>query len=297
MESKLRVLLVENPKVDRRLEASLPQLDVLLRDAITRHELTVHYQPQYEVDGGRGCGVEALARWTLPGGESISPSVFIPLAESAGLICALGAWVLQHACETACSWLDLTGRPTSLSVNVSTLQINEEFGAIIERIIEVTGFPGSRLELEITESAMISDTDRAIDCMEQWKELGVQIAVDDFGTGYSSLSYLSRLPVDRLKLDKSFVHRMPFEKKTAAIVRSVLALGRDMGIAVLAEGIETERQFDMLERLGCLQVQGYLFAKPAPEKEAYALLAMPWGTRLMPVFRPERAVNRGLHAA
>ena len=184
-----------------------------------------------------------------------------------------------------------------MSVNVSTLQINEEFGAIIERVIEVTGFPGSRLELEITESSLISDTGRAIDCMEQWKELGVQIAVDDFGTGYSSLSYLSRLPVDRLKLDKSFVHRMPFERKTAAIVRSVLALGRDMGIAVLAEGIETERQFDMLERLGCLQVQGYLFAQPAPEKEVHSLLAMPWGTRLMPVFLPERAANRGLHAA
>jgi EAL domain-containing protein (putative c-di-GMP-specific phosphodiesterase class I) len=183
-----------------------------------------------------------------------------------------------------------------LSVNISTLQINREFFGILERIISVTGFPGERLELEITESALIADADLAIDCMEKWKELGVQIAVDDFGTGYSSLSYLSRLPVDRLKLDKSFIQRMPFERRTAAIVRSLFGLGMEMGIAVLAEGIETERHFDMLEQMGCQQVQGYLFAKPAPAKEARALLLMPWGTRLMPAYRPVNA-NRGLYAA
>ncbi len=274
----------------------MTELELLLADAIERQELAVHYQPQYEMGNGRGCGMEALARWTLPAGEEMSPSVFIPIAERAGLIRALGSWVLQQACEAACCWPDLGGCPPTLSVNISTHQINREFFGILERIISVTGFPGERLELEITESALIADTEVAIDCMEKWKELGVQIAVDDFGTGYSSLSYLSRLPLDRLKLDKSFIQRMPFERKTAAIVSSMFGLGREMGVAVLAEGIETERQFDMLEQMGCRQVQGYLFAKPAPAKEARALLSMPWGTRLMPVYRPVSA-SRGLHAA
>jgi EAL domain-containing protein (putative c-di-GMP-specific phosphodiesterase class I) len=295
MESKLRVLFLEQQTADRRLVTGT-EIELLLADAIERQELTVHYQPQYAMGNGRGCGMEALARWTLPDGEDISPSIFIPIAEQAGLIRALGAWVLQQACEAACCWPDLGGCPPTLSVNISTHQINRDFFAVLERIISVTGFPAERLELEITESALIADAELAIDCMEKWKELGVQIAVDDFGTGYSSLSYLSRLPVDRLKLDKSFIQRMPFERKTAAIVRSMFGLGREMGMAVLAEGIETERQFDILEHMGCQQVQGYLFAKPAPAKEARALLLMPWGTRLMPVYRPVSA-SRGLHAA
>jgi EAL domain-containing protein (putative c-di-GMP-specific phosphodiesterase class I) len=184
-----------------------------------------------------------------------------------------------------------------LSVNVSTHQINEEFCDVVKRILERTGFAGERLELEITESALIANAELAIRCCERWRELGVHIAVDDFGTGYSSLSYLSRLPVDRLKLDKSFVHRMIAEKKTAAIVRSVLALGKDLGVAVLVEGIETEAQFAMLEQMGCEQVQGFLLAKPVPANEARALLLMPWGARFAPVFRPERVLDRGLHAA
>ena len=296
MDSKRRVLFYEQQVAESR-SGTERQLETLLEEAIARQQLTVHYQPQYEMGSGRGCGMEALARWTLPDGDAISPSLFIPLAERVGSIRALGEWVLERACAAACSWPDQGGVPATLSVNVSSQQIDENFFGVIKRVIEVTGFPGKQLELEITESALIKDADLAIDCMEQWKELGVQIAVDDFGTGYSSLSYLSRLPVDRLKLDRSFIHRMHVERKTAAIVRSVLALGREMDIAVLAEGIENERQFDMLEQMGCLQVQGYLFAKPAPAMEARALLSMPWGTRLMPVFRPENAAKRGLHAA
>lgn len=296
MDSKLRVLFLEQ-QAAQGPPATEQALDTLLDKAIERQQLTVHYQPQYEMSSGRGCGMEALARWTPPGGEPVAPSAFIPAAERTGSIRALGEWVLQEACETARSWPELGGAPPTLSVNVSSQQIDSSFFGIIKRVIEVTGFPGGQLELEITESALIKDPELAIDCMEHWKELGVQIAVDDFGTGYSSLSYLSRLPVDRLKLDRSFVHRMHAERKTAAIVRSVLALGKDMGIAVLAEGIETERQFDILENMGCLQVQGYLFAKPAAPIEARALFMMPWGTRLMPVYRPRNAANRGLHAA
>jgi EAL domain-containing protein (putative c-di-GMP-specific phosphodiesterase class I) len=297
MDSNLRVLFLERIDAEMWLGDQRLYLETCLREAIPRNELMVHFQPQYEVESGRGCGVEALARWNLADGEEVPPAVFIPIAERIGVIRALGAWVLQRACETAHSWHSLGGCPVTLCVNVSAQQISEDFGAVIERVLDATGFPATRLELEITESALIGNMELAIECMEHWKELGVRIAVDDFGTGYSSLSYLSRLPVDRLKLDKSFVHRMIYERKTAAIVRSVLALGREMGVAVIAEGVETERQFELLEHLGCRQVQGFLLAKPGPAHEAQALLTARWGTRSMPIFQAECADSRGTYAA
>jgi EAL domain-containing protein (putative c-di-GMP-specific phosphodiesterase class I) len=213
------------------------------------------------------------------------------------MIGPLGEWVLQHSCETVGAWDTVRDCAPTLSVNVSTHQINRAFCTSLERILKHTGFPGERLELEITESSLIANADLAIECFEIWKDLGVHIAVDDFGTGYSSLNYLSRLPLDRLKIDRSFVHRMPFERRTLAIVRSVLALGADMDMMVLAEGIETEREFSMLQDLGCKQLQGFLFAKPAPAAEARALLSTSWGARLPPTIRAGRRVGRGLHAA
>jgi EAL domain-containing protein (putative c-di-GMP-specific phosphodiesterase class I) len=297
MDSKLNFLFLEHLFNDEPAEKRELPLAGLLTKAVMRNELMVHFQPQYETDGGRGGGVEALARWTLPGGEEISPIIFIPIAERIAMICPLGEWVLQHACETIAAWGDIGGCAPTLSVNVSTHQINKQFCTALERILRLTGFPGKRLELEITESALIANADFAIECFEIWRGLGVRIAVDDFGTGYSSLSYLSRLPLDRLKIDKSFVHRMPFEKKTVAIVRSILTLGEEMGMTVLAEGIETEREFAMLQALGCKQVQGFLFAKPMPAPQARALLAIPWGARLIPIIRAEHAASRGLHAA
>jgi EAL domain-containing protein (putative c-di-GMP-specific phosphodiesterase class I) len=297
MESKLNILSLELMRDDESPETPRLPLETLLSEAVLRRELMVHFQAQYEVDGGLGCGVEALARWTLPDGKEISPTVFIPIAERTSLICRLGAWVLEEACKTVDAWGAPGGQAPTLSVNVSTHQINEEFYGTIARIIERTGFAAERLELEITESALIADAESAMETLERCRALGVHIAIDDFGTGYSSLYYLSRLPVDRLKLDKSFVHRMTYEKKTAAIVKSVLALGAEMDITVLAEGIETERQFAMLQDWGCKQVQGFLFAKPAPAVEARALLMMPFGARQEPVFRAESAASRGLHAA
>jgi EAL domain-containing protein (putative c-di-GMP-specific phosphodiesterase class I) len=303
MESKLKVRYVERRSARSTVEdaqrgaAQSGALEARLMAAVRRSELKVHFQPQYDVECGQGCGVEALARWTAPDGEEISPTVFIPVAERIAMICPLGAWVLGHACETVARWGSLGGQAPTLSVNISTHQINERFTRVIERALKTSGLPPAQLELEITESALIADAEFAIACCEEWRALGVHIAVDDFGTGYSSLSYLARLPVDRLKLDKSFAQRMTLEKKTAAIVRSVLALGREMGVAVLVEGVETEEQFALLERLGCQQVQGYLLAKPVPAVEARALLVIPWGTRLAPISRPNHAANRGLHAA
>jgi|ERR1700722_16998217 len=297
MDSKLKVLSLGLMRDDGSPDGAGLPLDILLSEAVMQRELMVHFQAQYEVDGGLGCGVEALARWTLPDGREISPTLFIPIAERTSLICRLGAFVLEEACETVAAWRAPGGRAPTLSVNVSTHQINEEFYGTIATIIQRTGFDAERLELEITESALIADAESAIEILERCRALGVHLAIDDFGTGYCSLYYLSRLPVDRLKLDKSFVQRMTYEKKTAAIVKSVLALGAEMDITVLAEGIETERQFAMLQDWGCKQVQGFLFAKPAPAAEARALLTMPFGARQEPIYRDESAASRGLHAA
>jgi EAL domain-containing protein (putative c-di-GMP-specific phosphodiesterase class I) len=254
-----------------------------LGDAMQRHALSVHYQPQFDVKTGRGCGVEALARWVLCSGESIAPSVFIPVAERSGLIHALGAWMLNSACETAYAWCGREAQRTTLSVNVSALQIDEDFNTILGRTLEKSHFPAQQLELEITESALIANPELTIGYLKQWKEMGVRIAMDDFGTGYSSLSYLSRLPVDCLKLDQSLIHRMTQDVKTAAVTRLIVSMGAELGIDVVAEGVETERQLKMLTDLNCPRVQGYLLGRPMPAKQAQIALRKPWGNRPPPL--------------
>lgn len=271
-------------------------LEIELGDALQRHALSVQYQPQYDLKTGRGCGVEALARWVLSTGEIIPPSVFIPVAERAGLIHDLGAWVLQSACESAVAWC---GRPrplATLSVNVSALQIDRDFCDIVGRTLKHFGFSAGQLELEITESALIANADLTIEYLQEWKRLGVRIAVDDFGTGYSSLIYLSRLPIDRLKLDRSLVHMMTQSTKSAAVMRSIVALGAELGIDVMAEGVETEQQFQMLTDLECPRVQGYLLGRPMSATQAQIALRKTWGNRLKQEFRPVRQAVGESHA-
>jgi diguanylate cyclase len=250
-----------------------------LRDAIERDELSLHYQPQYRSGDGRPCGVEALARWFPSNGRPIPPIAFIKQAEHAGLICALGQWVLQEACKTAATWHLPGYEPPILCVNVSPHQIRPEFSGILARTLKSTGLPASRLELEITEGILIQNPKFALQRLAQWKELGIRIALDDFGTGYSSLSYLSRLPVDRLKIDRSLIQRVATDSKTAAIVRSLISLGDDLGFAVLAEGVETEAQFELLRRMGCQQMQGYLLAHPVSAHQVETLFTRRWGAR------------------
>jgi EAL domain-containing protein (putative c-di-GMP-specific phosphodiesterase class I) len=257
------------------------QLELALAEALRLNALHVEYQPQFDLDSGKGCGVEALARWTRSSGECVAPSVFIPLAERAGMIHALGAWILQAACATASAWCNRGSRPTTLSVNVSALQIDEQFSTVIERALKLSRFPANRLELEITESALIANPALTIEHLDEWKQLGVRIALDDFGTGYSSLSYLTRLPVDRLKLDRSLIHRMTLDRKSAAVMRSIVSLGAELDMEVIAEGVETEVQLQMLRDLGCPQVQGYLLGRPMPAEQAQSVLGRPWGNRPM----------------
>ncbi len=282
--------------VERRAQRRLRH-EAALRNAIEHHELSLHYQPQFEVRGGHACGVEALARWFRADGKVIDPSLFIPLAEQTGLIGALGAWVLQEACATVAAWAVPGERLPTLCVNVSTRQIGPGFASILASALELTGFPAKRLELEITESVLIENADLALECLEQCKRLGVSIAVDDFGTGYSSLSYLSRLPVDRLKLDKSLIHSMTSKVKDAAIVRALISLGRELGFAVIAEGVETEHQFEMLKAMGCRQVQGYLLAVPVCAAEARELLTKRWGMRRTPPPHTAEIATANLYAS
>jgi diguanylate cyclase len=265
------------------------ELETSLRNAIEHNELALHYQPQFEIRTGRLCGVEALARWYPATGQVISPEIFIPLAEQAGLIDALGAWALRAGCKAAAEWTSGGGIVPTLCVNVSTQQICEQFTSVIAHALSSTGLSPDRLELEITESVLLADANDALSCLAQWKRLGVRIAVDDFGTGYSSLSYLSRLPVDRLKVDRALIHGMTAQAKDAAIVRAVISLGRELGFTVLAEGVETEEQLDMLDSLGCQQAQGYLLGPPIPAAEARTVMWRRWGARgtvHMPTRRP-----------
>jgi EAL domain-containing protein (putative c-di-GMP-specific phosphodiesterase class I) len=250
-----------------------------LREAIEREELSLYYQPQFRSGDGRPCGVEALARWFPPNHRPIPPITFIRRAEQAGLISALGQWVLREACRTAMTWRLPQEEPPIICVNVSPHQIGPEFSRIMIQTLERTGLPPSRLELEITEGVLIENPHLALRWLAQWRHIGVRIALDDFGTGYSSLSYLSRLPVDRVKIDRSLIQRVVTDLKTAAIVRAVISLGADLGFAVLAEGVETEAQFERLLSMGCEQMQGYLLAQPVSADAAATLLTQLWGAR------------------
>jgi EAL domain-containing protein (putative c-di-GMP-specific phosphodiesterase class I) len=289
MDEPVRQLVVEgdldlSPQCSnvRQLMDGSFLLELDLAQALRLRTLHVEYQPQFDLSNGQGCGVEALARWVRSNGEIIAPSVFIRLAERSGLIRALGEWVLQSACATAGAWCSRPAQQTTLSVNVSALQIDEEFSGVIERTLKQTGFLANQLELEITESALMANPALSIDYLKAWKQLGVRIAMDDFGTGYSSLSSLSRLPVDRLKLDRSLIHRMTLDKKGAAVVRLIVSLGAELEMDVLAEGVETEEQLRMLTDMGCPQAQGYLLGRPMAAEQAQVALGDTWGDRAMP---------------
>jgi EAL domain-containing protein (putative c-di-GMP-specific phosphodiesterase class I) len=264
--------------------------------ALDLEALSVHYQPQYDVATGRGCGVEALARWVLSTGENVAPSAFIPAAEQSGMIHDLGSLILKKACETTRTWCSRGAEPLTLSVNVSALQIDAAFCRLLEHTLKRSGFPTRQLELEITESALIVNPARTIDYLNEWKKLGVRIAIDDFGTGYSSLNYLTRLPVDRLKIDRSLVQRLTFDFKSVSIVRLILALATELAFDVIAEGVETKQELRMLADLGCPKAQGYLLCRPVPARQAQIALAKTWGDLIKPSLGEPLAGNES-HAA
>ncbi|HTS39211.1 MAG TPA: EAL domain-containing protein [Xanthobacteraceae bacterium] len=231
-----------------------------LRQAIANKELQLVYQPVKEIPGGGVVGFEALLRWRHPTRGEVMPAEFIPIAEDTGAILPIGEWVLREACREAATWT----RPLTVAVNVSTVQIhNANFAHAVHEILFETGLAPSRLELEVTETALVRDLNRALATLRRVKMLGVRIAMDDFGTGYSSLSNLRAFPFDKIKIDQSFIKSVQVNAQAAAIVRSVLGLGRALGLPVLAEGVETTAEFEFLEREKCDEAQGYLLGRPA----------------------------------
>ena len=235
-------------------------LEYDLRAAISRKELHLAYQPQKNIQTGIVSGFEVLLRWSHPVRGAISPAVFIPIAEETGAILAIGDWVLRQACREAATW----AQPLSIAVNVSAAQLySPTFVQEVHEILLETGLPASRLEIEITETALIRDFNRALTALRMIKAMGIRIAMDDFGTGYSSLSNLRAFPFDKIKIDGSFIKSVNSNQQAATIVRAVLGLGKGLGLPVLAEGVETEAELAFLENENCDEIQGYLLGRPA----------------------------------
>jgi diguanylate cyclase (GGDEF)-like protein len=239
-----------------------------MKEAIACHELELHYQPQADISTSEIAGFEALVRWRHPSRGVLSASEFIPLAEETGLILPIGEWVLRTACRDAAAW----ERPLRVAVNLSPVQfVQGDLPALVHRILLETGLAPARLELEITEGTLIRDFDRTLQILRRLKALGVTIAMDDFGTGYSSLSTLQAFPFDKIKIDCSFIAKMESHPQAAVIVRTVVGLGRSLGIPVLAEGVETDSQLRLLAAEHCEEAQGFLLGEPMALKEIAAM--------------------------
>jgi len=239
-------------------------LENALRRAIDRDELVLHYQPQVAASDGRVIGVESLVRWQHPELGLLQPGQFISVAEESGLIVALGEWVLETACRQLATW-QAAGRELVVAVNISALQFRHgSFFDSVRRVLRETGVDPAGLELELTESALMQPTPEVLSRMQQLRDLGIMLALDDFGTGYSSLSYLKRLPIGRLKLDRSFVKDLPDDPEDVAIAMATLSLARDLGMDVVAEGVESDAQRHFLTLRGCPAMQGFLFSRPLP---------------------------------
>jgi len=240
-------------------------LETDLRNALDRNELSLHYQIQVDVSG-QPVGAEALIRWNQAERGMISPAEFIPLAEETGLILPIGHWVLKQGCETLVDWAKYPEtRELKLAVNISSRQLSQaDFVEQVHAILAETGTNPALLKLEITESVILDNVEDTIAKMHAVRELGVNFSMDDFGTGYSSLSYLQKLPLEQLKIDQSFVRNMAFNNHDSAIIRTILALGKNLALNVIAEGVETEIQREHLANYGCLVFQGYLFGRPVP---------------------------------
>jgi diguanylate cyclase (GGDEF)-like protein len=260
-----------SPQMDENLRAR-QQLETAMQQAMERGEISLMFQPQVSLDDGNVIGAEALMRWMHPELGAVSPERFIPVAEETGKIVELGRWILEAACREAVKW---PGH-LRLSVNVSPIQFE-----LVDVVVEIkealtrSGLPPHRLDIEITEGIFMSNARTVIDALQKLRALGVRIALDDFGTGYSSLSYLGRLPVDKIKIDQSFVKRLPGDQQAGVIIRAVMMLSEALDKIVIAEGIETADQAWMLKMMGCKVGQGYHFGRPKTAAEMHALLQKP----------------------
>jgi len=244
------------------------ELEARLHRALAQNELRAFFQPQVDIATGRIVGAEALVRWQDPQEGLIPPARFIAIAESTGVINMIGEWMLRATCEQGKQWIDAGLPPLTLAVNISPRQfLHGDIGDAVERILADTGFPPSRLELELTESALMEREEEVVALLNRLRALGVRLAIDDFGTGYSSFAYLKRFPLDVLKIDKKFIDDIPHRMGDGAIAAAIIAMGHTLGFKVLAEGVENDAQLDFLRSLQCDMYQGYLKSRPVPAEE------------------------------
>ncbi|WP_163337768.1 EAL domain-containing protein [Desulfopila sp. IMCC35008] len=249
------------------------RLEADLRSALSGSDLQLYYQPQVRIRDNKIIGVEALLRWIQADRQVISPASFIPVAEESGLILPLSEWVMQTACIQAKLWQDELEDPLCIAVNISPRHFRDEhFSSQLSGIIEQAGLNPQNLDLEITESLIMQDVERSVDIMRKFKSLGGTISIDDFGTGYSSLSYLKKFPLDKLKIDKSFVDEIDSNPKDEGLAKTIITMGHGLGLTVVAEGVETRRQLEKLRELGCDIIQGYYYSSPLPADEMTQLL-------------------------
>ncbi|MCS6780138.1 MAG: bifunctional diguanylate cyclase/phosphodiesterase [Geminicoccaceae bacterium] len=266
-------LVLFDPRMDATLKAR-KTLERELRRALETGQFAVHFQPQFDLATGAVVACEALIRWRHPERGYVPPVEFVPVAESNGLIRPIGAWILREALAAARRWLEF-GCPVRVAVNVSAAQLRQrDLPQLVRRALAESRVPPDLLELEVTESLFVDPSQITIRrCLDEVAAMGVSLAIDDFGTGYSSLACLKRLPVDRIKIDKSFLREVDRDPVDVAIVRTIIGLARTFDLRVVAEGVESEQQRRLLEREGCDEAQGYHFAKPMPEAEVTAFMA------------------------
>lgn len=244
-----------------------------LRLAVERSDFSLHYQPKVELASGAVCALEALLRWDRPGHGAVSPAVFVPLLETLGLIVPVGRWVIDNVCRQIAAWQRSDIGAVEVSVNVSGHQLIEgDLIADIAASLAKTGVAAHWLEVELTESSLMENTQHTIASLQRLRAMGVKISIDDFGTGYSSLAYLRRFPIDTLKIDIAFIREVTSNPQDAAITRTIIELAHSLELRVVAEGVESQAQLAFLKAAGCDQIQGYLFSRPLPMQELERLL-------------------------
>jgi EAL domain-containing protein (putative c-di-GMP-specific phosphodiesterase class I)/FixJ family two-component response regulator len=257
---------------ERALEKT--QLERKLRHALEREEFLLHFQPKADIVTGEISGCEALLRWQSPQDGLVSPDRFIPLLEETGMIVPVGLWVLRAACAQVRAWQNARVRPVPIAINLSARQFQQQdLVAVIAKTLSEHGVAARFLELEITETAAIQNADASIAALRALKDLGVALAIDDFGTGYSSLSYLKRLPVDTVKIDRAFITDLATNPEDASIAQAIINMAHNLGLKVVAEGVETASQLSFLGSHGCDQMQGYYFSRPLPAASMTELLS------------------------
>jgi EAL domain-containing protein (putative c-di-GMP-specific phosphodiesterase class I) len=247
----------------------------LLRGAVGRREIFVHYQPEFDLTDNRLLRFEALARWKHPTLGMIPPDKFIPIAEESGIIGALGATIMEMACTEAVRWQSMAAQPIQIGVNVSSIQFRHKgFVEELKSILARTGLRPDLLQIEVTESVMMGANEQAKETMNYLRAMGISMAIDDFGTGYSNLSYLPSLSFDALKIDRSFMLNLEFQPETESMIQTLIALAQNLGMRVIIEGVETAEQLALIKSLGANEVQGYFMGRPTPNPQELIMLAV-----------------------